>query len=96
MTTKTITIDTLVDDYAQDIAAEAGLDAADYPRTADGLARLLIDTAADMPAGQVHDWLTDAAADLNAYHRTNAAGDQARTLLNQVDARLYEAHYDLT
>ncbi|WP_109030110.1 hypothetical protein [Streptomyces rubrogriseus] len=90
------TIDSLITDYAQDIASEAGLDAADYQRTAAGLASLLTDTAADMPAGQVRDWLTDAAADLDAYHRANASGDQARTLLTQVDARLYEAHYDLT
>ncbi|MFF7147510.1 hypothetical protein ACFZAO_05480 [Streptomyces griseoaurantiacus] len=92
---RTITIDSLIDDYAQDIAAEAGLDVADYPRTADGLTRLLTDTAADMPVGQVHDWLTNAAADLNAYHRADTVDGQARTLLTRVDGLLYEAQADL-
>ncbi|MFJ7895930.1 hypothetical protein [Streptomyces anthocyanicus] len=91
----TITIDTLIDAYAHDIASEAGLDAADYPRTAAGLASLLTDAAADMPAGQVNDWLTDAAADLDALHRVDTTSDQSNAVLARVDARLYEAHYDL-
>lgn len=95
MTARTITIGSLVTDYAQDIAAEAGLDATDYQATAAGLAQLLTDTAADMPAGQINDWLTDAAADLNSLGRVAATDSQTRTVLARVEARLYEAHYDL-
>lgn len=95
MTTRTITIVSLIGDYAQDIAAEAGLNATDYPATAAGLANLLTDITADMPAGQVNDWLTDAAADLNSLGRVAATDSQTRTVLARVEARLYEAHYDL-
>ncbi|RSN50503.1 hypothetical protein DMH12_24785 [Streptomyces sp. WAC 04229] len=97
MTTKTVTINSLITDYAQDIAAEAGLDAADYPKTAAGLSKLLTDVAHGISRiDNIHSWLTDAAADLDALHRVDATSDQRNAVLARVDARLYEAHYDLT
>jgi len=97
MTIKTVTISTLIDDYAQDIADEAGLDPADYTRTADGLALLLAHVAEGIsPRDHTHDWLTDAVATLHALQRTDATSDQAHMLLTRVDSLLYQAQTDLT
>ncbi len=96
MGTKTVTISTLIDDYAQGIADEAGLDHTDYPKTANGLASLLTDVAYGIShIDNVHDRLTDAAAALNALERIAVADGQARTVLASVDSLLYEVHTDL-
>lgn len=96
MATKTRTLDDLVDEYAQPIADEAGLDLTDYDRTASGLADLLRAAADGMGAlDATRDWLEDAAADLDALNLSGVAGDEAQTLLARVDGHLYAVKSEL-
>ncbi|MBL3664490.1 hypothetical protein JL475_00320 [Streptomyces sp. M2CJ-2] len=91
-----ITADNLITEYAEPIADAVGLDHADYPRTADGLATLLRDAADALGSlDQSRDWLEEAADDLNAVARLGDDGPKTQELLKWVDNALYEAKSDL-
>jgi hypothetical protein len=91
-----ITIEGLIGEYAVPIAGSVGLAAAEYDRTAEGLASLLRDTADRLGAmDQIRDWLEEAAADLEAVARLGDGGSRTQELLDGVDTTLYEARTDL-
>ena len=92
--TKTVTVDQLITDYAKTIGDETGLDPADYDRDAAGLASLLHD-AADGIGGHVAEWLEEAAADLTAIVRLGDDGPKTQNLLKKIRGALYEVEADL-
>lgn len=94
MTTKTVTVDQLITEYAESIADEAGLDISDYDTTASGLASLLRDTAGGCN-DQVAEWLEEAAANLDAVSQLGDGGSETQKLLKNADRNLYEAKADL-
>jgi hypothetical protein len=94
--TRTVTVDQLIAQYAEPIATAVGLDHAEYDRTADGLARLLLDTADRLSSmDQTGDWLEEAATDLAAVARLGDDGAKTHKLLESIDANLYEAKAEL-
>lgn len=98
MPTQTITAVSLFTRYANPIADEAGLDLADYARTASGLASFLRDAARDLdvfPTGQIGAWLDAAAGDLATVAYLSDRDPGAQALLGRVDTALYNATSDL-
>jgi len=96
MPTQTATIESLIAEYAAPIADVMGLDADDYERTTGGLSTLLSDAADRLTSqDQTRDWLTDAAADLDAIARLGDDGPKTQKLLARIDRTLYEANEDL-
>jgi hypothetical protein len=96
MPTRTVTIESLITEYAAPIADTAGLNASDYDKTAGGLASLLREAAGDLsPMDQTREWLVGAAADLDAIARLGDNSAKAQGLLTRIDAALYEAKSDL-
>ena len=94
MATRTITIESLIEDFAGTIADEAGLDAADYEPTADGLAKFLKDAAEGFsPTDQ--EWLGSAAENLNAIARLGDDGPKTQQLMKSIDSALYQVYADL-
>jgi hypothetical protein len=96
MTTRTITIDSLIAAYAQPIALSVDLDPSDYDQTADGLATLLREATTQLrPLDQTAGWLEDAAADLDALARLGGDNPETQKLLSRIDGALYDAKSEL-
>lgn len=91
-----VTINQLIAEYAEPIADIVGLTATDYESSAGGLANLLCDAADRLSSmDQTGEWLTEAAAELNAIDRLGGTGKKTQKLLNNIDSTLYEAKSDL-
>lgn len=98
MPAQTITVESLIANYAQPIADEAGLDLADYDRTPAGLTSLLRDAFCDLdafPTGQIGAWLDAAVGDLATVAYLGDETPGVQTLFARVDTALYNATSEL-
>jgi hypothetical protein len=96
MSTSTITVESLVAEYAEPIASSVDLTASEYDPSAEGLASLLRDTSDRLaPMDQTADWLEGAASDLDAIARLGDDGPKTQELIRRIDSALYEAKSDL-